>query len=182
MRCEKKGVFSLTGKNFLKGVGTYFFAEILCLFLALTLSAVGGAVTRVISAVCTAAVLICLCINFAVNRGKEDKKREIPNRIGRRFFWSISVSALFLLLGICLLLSRCAVLPDGFYRWYKIFDAPFLQLCNFFSRDVMTHTLSWGAAVFLAVLNFLPFAVTWVTYDLTRKGFVPEELIYERKK
>lgn len=86
MRCEKKGVFSLTGKNFLKGVGTYFFAEILCLFLALTLSAVGGAVTRVISAVCTAAVLICLCINFAVNRGKEDKKREIPNRIGRRFF------------------------------------------------------------------------------------------------
>ena len=33
-------------KNFAKGLGTYFFAEVLCLFLAVTLSAVGGGLFR----------------------------------------------------------------------------------------------------------------------------------------
>ena len=47
-------------KNFAKGLGTYFFAEVLCLFLAVTLSAVGGGLFRLISCICTIAVLVCV--------------------------------------------------------------------------------------------------------------------------
>ena len=88
----------------------------------------------------------------------------------------------FLLLGISLLLARAGVLPDTWYRWYKLLNAPFLQLCNLCSADVTASSLSWGKTVFLAVWNLLPPAVVWVTYALARSGFLPEELQYQRKK
>lgn len=169
-------------KNFARAIGTYLFADILCLFLALTLSAIGGTLFRVISAVCTVAVLICLCINFAVNRAKADKLSQIENTPLRRLWLSGSVSLIFVVLGICLLLARAGVLPETFYRWYKLADAPFLQVCNLFSADVTADTLSWGGAVCLALLNLLPFVVTWITYTLTRKGVTPEEFQYRRRK
>lgn len=65
-------------KNFAKGLGTYFFAEVLCLFLAVTLSAVGGGLFRLISCICTIAVLVCVCVNYALNRAKEDQHRKRP--------------------------------------------------------------------------------------------------------
>ena len=68
-------------KNFAKGLGTYFFAEVLCLFLAVTLSAVGGGLFRLISCICTIAVLVCVCVNYALNRAKEDQHRKLPNTI-----------------------------------------------------------------------------------------------------
>ena len=52
-------------KNFAKALGSDLFAEILCLFLAVTLSAVGGGLFRLISCICTIAVLICVCVNYA---------------------------------------------------------------------------------------------------------------------
>ena len=52
-------------KNFAKALGSDLFAEILCLFLAVTLSAVGGGLFRFISCICTIAVLICVCVNYA---------------------------------------------------------------------------------------------------------------------
>ena len=39
-------------KNFAKALGSDLFAEILCLFLAVTLSAVGGGLFRFISCIC----------------------------------------------------------------------------------------------------------------------------------
>lgn len=169
-------------KNFMKGIGNYFFAEALCLFLALTLSAIGGAIARIVSCICTIGVLVCLCINFAVNRGKSDKKANIPDGNSRRLLHSLAASVIFLLLGICLLLAKGGILPAQFYRWYKLLDAPFLQLCNLFCKDITAASLSWSSAVILAATNLLPFAVTWISYTLTRKGFVPEELQYQNKK
>ena len=66
-------------KNWMKGFGIYLFAEILCLFLALTLSAVGGGLFRLISCICTIAVLICLCVNYAYNRAAADRKSKVPD-------------------------------------------------------------------------------------------------------
>lgn len=66
-------------KNFAKALGSDLFAEILCLFLAVTLSAVGGGLFRLISCICTIAVLVCVCVNYALSRSREDqhKKRKI---------------------------------------------------------------------------------------------------------
>ena len=123
-------------KNFAKGLGTYFFAEVLCLFLAVTLSAVGGGLFRLISCICTIAVLVCVCVNYALNRAKEDQHRKLPNTIGRQLFYSVAAALPFLVLGLTLCLAKAGVLPEHWYRWYKLLDAPFLQLCNLCSMDV----------------------------------------------
>ncbi len=169
-------------KNFAKGLGNYLFAEALCLFLAVTLSAVGGGLFRLVSCICTIAVLICVCVNYALNRSGADRHQKRENTVGLQLFYSIAAGLPFLLLGISLLLARAGVLPDLWYRWYKLLDAPFLQLCNLCSKDVTASSLSWGQTAFLAVWNLLPMAVVWVTYVLDRNGFLPEELQYQRKK
>lgn len=62
-------------KNFAKALGSDLFAEILCLFLAVTLSAVGGGLFRLISCICTIAVLVCVCVNYALSRSREDQHK-----------------------------------------------------------------------------------------------------------
>ena len=99
-------------KNFAKGLGTYFFAEVLCLFLAVTLSAVGGGLFRLISCICTIAVLVCVCVNYALNRAKEDQHRKLPNTIGRQLFYSVAAALPFLVLGLTLCLAKAGVLPE----------------------------------------------------------------------
>jgi len=166
---DRKG--DVMGKNFAKGIGMYFFAEILCLFLALTLSALGGTIWRIVSCICTMGIFVCLCINYAYNRAEMDRK--------------ISVSSVFaplipLLLGIVLILAKAGVVPAGYYRWYKLLDAPFLQLCNLCSMDVTAAALSWGETIFLAMMNLLPFVTVWVTYTVVRKGVRLEEIQYRK--
>ena len=117
-------------KNFAKALGSDLFAEILCLFLAVTLSAVGGGLFRLISCICTIAVLVCVCVNYALSRSREDQHKKRKNTIAVQLFYSGSVLLPFLLLGISLLLARAGVLPGTWYRWYKLLNAPFLQLCN----------------------------------------------------
>lgn len=168
-------------KNFAKAIGTYFFAEILCLFLALTLSAIGGGLARLISCICTIGILVCLCINFAFNRAKADQHQKIDGTVLRRFLLSGAVTLPYVIWGICLLLARGGILPGTFYRWYKLLTAPFLQLCNLFSADVTAAALSWGEAGILVLADLLPFVVVWLTYTLTRRGFAPEELLYRKK-
>ena len=168
-------------KNFAKAIGTYFFAEILCLFLALTLSAIGGGLAQLISCICTIGILVCLCINFAFNRAKTDQHQKIDGTVLRRFLLSGAVTLPYVIWGICLLLARGGILPGTFYRWYKLLAAPFWQLCNLFSADVTAATLSWGKAGILVLADLLPFVVVWLTYTLTRRGFAPEELLYRKK-
>ena len=98
-------------KNFAKALGSDLFAEILCLFLAVTLSAVGGGLFRLISCICTIAVLVCVCVNYALSRSREDQHKKRKNTIAVQLFYSGSVLLPFLLLGISLLLARAGVLP-----------------------------------------------------------------------
>ena len=163
-----------------KAIGTYFFAEALCLFLALTLSAVGGGLLRIISCICTISVLICLYVNFAINRAKEDRHAKLEHTSVRCLILSSAAAIPYLISGTGLLLSRGGILPDSFYRWYKLLDAPFLQLCNLCSADIMASSLSWDETIFLTLCNLLPFAVVWLTYTLAQKGVLPEEWQYQK--
>lgn len=175
---DRKG--DVMGKNFSKGIGMYFFAEILCLFLALTLSALGGTIWRIVSCICTMGIFVCLCINYAYNRAEMDRKISVPSSIGIRCFYGGAVTLIPLLLGIVLILAKAGVVPAGYYRWYKLLDAPFLQLCNLCSMDVTAAALSWGETIFLAMMNLLPFVTVWVTYTVVRKGVRLEEIQYRK--
>lgn len=167
-------------KNFFKGIGVYAAAEVLCLFLALTLSAVGGSLLRLVSMVCTLGMLCCLCINYGWNRAKEDQKQKCDGVIWRGAVYGGVVSLPYILCGVFLCLARAGVVSASGYRWYKLADAPFLQLCNLFSQDITALSLTWGETVFLALCNLLPLVVVWLTYVLCQKGVVPEEFLYRR--
>lgn len=167
-------------KNFAKAIGTYLFAEILSLFLALTLSAVGGTLLRIISCICTIGVMLCLCINYAVNRANADRIAKRGNTPLRRFSLSGAVTLPYVLLGLCLVLAKCGLIPPTFYRWYKLLNAPFLQLCNLCSMDVTAASLSWGEVGLLFLVNFASFAAVWIAYSLTRKGVSIEEIQYRK--
>ncbi len=171
----------MDGKTFAKAIGNYFFTEVLCLFLALTLSAIGGTLLRIISMICTLGILLCIYINFAVNAANRDRLQKREAGLFRRIFLSTSVSLPYVLFGICLILAKLSVLPATFYRWYKLLDAPFLQLCNLFCADITIEAVSWGKVIVLAVLNLLPFLTVWVTYTLTRMGVTLETLQYKKK-
>lgn len=88
----------------------------------------------------------------------------------------------YLLLGIALILARAGVLPDTFFRWYKLLDAAFWQLCNIMSIDVQVSLLRWPQVIILAVLNLIPPAAVWISYRLTLAGFDPAELQYRKRR
>lgn len=172
----------LTVWNYLKGVGQYFLAEVLCLFLSVTFSALGGTVWRIVGCICNIGVLLCLCINYGYNRAEEDRRHYMDFTIGRCLFYSSSVSVIYIVLGVLLLLSRLEVLPTGFYRWYKLLDAPFLQLCNICSSEITADTLSYGQTALLCLVNLAPFLATAITYAIVRKGVDFTAMQYVHKK
>ncbi len=167
-------------RPFLTGIGQYAFTEILCLFIALTLSPFSGTLAKLISCICTIIIMICLCINYGAKRANEDRISHIENTVSRKAFLSASITLVFVILGLGLILARAGVLPDNYYRWYKLIDAPFLQLCNFVSSDIAASSLSWGQTLGLAACNLAPFLTTWITYELTRRGVSLEEIQYRK--
>lgn len=168
-------------QKWLKGIGMYFMTEILCLFLALTLSAVGGNLFRLISCVCTLGILICLYVNFGCRRAQEDQHQKKEHIYSRGLGLSAAAMMPYGIYGILLCLSKATIINAEFYRWYKLLNAPFLQLCNLFSREITSASLTWAETLFLALCNLLPFLVVWVTYVLVRKGVVLEEFLYRKK-
>ena len=169
-------------KNFARAAGYYLFAEALCLFLTLTLAVFHGTPVRAVSTICTIGVLICLCVNFAVRRGREDQRSKREDTARRGLLFSAMIGLPYLLLGIALILARAGVLPDTFFRWYKLLDAAFWQLCNIMSIDVQVSLLRWPQVIVLAVLNLIPPAAVWISYRLTLTGFDPAELQYRKRR
>ena len=159
-------------KNFARAAGYYLFAEALCLFLTLTLAVFHGTPVRA----------ICLCVNFAVRRGREDQRSKREDTARRGLLFSAMIGLPYLLLGIALILARAGVLPDTFFRWYKLLDAAFWQLCNIMSIDVQVSLLRWPQVIILAVLNLIPPAAVWISYRLTLAGFDPAELQYRKRR
>ncbi len=167
-------------RTFLRALGQYLFAEMLCLFLALTLSALGGTLWRIVSCICTFGVMLCIYVNFGIKRANEDRICHEKDTMKRRFFLSFSATIPFLIVGLLLILARAGLFPEGYYRFYKLLDAPFLQLCNFFCSDTSALALSWGRTIVLVLFNFVPFLAVWISYFVTRKEISFAALQYKK--
>lgn len=166
-------------KYLLYGIGYYLFTEILCLFLALTLSAMGGTLLRIISMICTMGVQICLYVNFGVTQGKKIRLRHESYGIFSQFFMSLCAAFPYIILGIVLLLAHGGQVADGFYRWYKLLNAPQLQLCNIFCDDISASALTLGQTLMLSLLTLIPLGVTWIASVFSYKGISSEDLQYK---
>lgn len=170
------------GKTFFKSIGYYFFAEILCLFLTVTLIMLGNLFFKIICVLCCIGVLICLMINYAINCEKENRKCGRNQGIKPALIAGLAASSVYILLYILLLLAKLQILPDSFYRIYKIFNAPFMTLLNFLESGVLASELSLISIILFFILSLIPMLTVMISYTLSAKDMIPEDFMFQRQK
>lgn len=152
-------------------------AEILSLFLGLTLAGSSSVFMRSVSAVCTAGILICLTVNYAMSVAKEDLRLERVNGTktpaAAAFALGGIMSAPSIISWIILKISHISGSFD-FYRWHKLLNAYFLQLYNFINSDAETAALTPGQVNIMLLPAFIPFAAFIAAYFLVYKGVISE--------
>ncbi len=155
--------------------------EILTLFINLTLSVFTGTVFRVISSICTVGILLALMIQAGCSIGAADKKAQNAGEKGTApVIAGITASLPLCILWGLLLLEKCGIFPAGYYRFYKLLCAPFLQICNLFSADVTADTLPWAGVITLGLLSLLPAAAVVISRHMVMQGRQLEELMYRK--
>ena len=170
------------GKTYLKGIGYYFFAEFLCLFLTVTLVILGNLFFKILSAVCCMGILICLIINYAIYCEKEDRKYGLNQSMKRPFFLGMAASSVYLVLYGLLILAKLQILPDSFYRIYKLLCAPFMTLCNFMQPGILASELGILPPIVFFLLSLIPMATVLVAYTLCVHNIIPENFMFQKKK
>lgn len=158
-------------KDFCKILGFLLLSEILSLFLDLTLSFSSHTLLRLLTGLCTLGILTGLCAQGGVLYGSEEKKKKRPVSKIKPFFLSLTAILPGQICWMLLLCSRTGVLPDDFYRIYKLLCAPLLAVCNLFYDGILTSGIPvWELAV-LEILTLFPGAAVWAGYAAARKQF-----------
>lgn len=163
----------------IKAIAVYLAAEILCLFIGLTLAGSSNPVIRLISAVCTTGILVCLLASFALTTAKEDAKQEritgqsIPGY--EPYLSGAAASAPALISWIILFATHSGGGVD-FYRWHKIINGPFLQIYNLINSDASSAALTQGQILVMLPLIVIPAAAVIIPYLYSyRKEKSPEK-------
>ncbi len=169
------------GKFFIKGIGYYIFAELLCLFLVFSMGLMNNIFFRIVSLVCCLGIMVCLVINFAINCHKQVKEAGADEGILPAVITGTAASCPYLLLYALLLASKAGQLPDTFYRIYKILNAPSINLLNLISSDVLSGSLGAVQLVLLLLVALIPMVTGCAAYILCRKGIVPEDFLFVKK-
>lgn len=170
-------------KDYCKILGFLLFAEILTLFINLTLAFSGSAVFRIITSICTLGILTGLMAQAGHSIGKSDRSllKQNPDAVRPSKPLLLGMLAIFpfQLWWIFLALAKFGVIDGGFYRFYKLLCAPFLQVCNLICDDVTASSLPvWGLVV-LAVVPVIPYAAVMIAYRMTLHGESVENVMYQ---
>lgn len=145
---------------------TVIAADILSLFIGLTLAGSSTVIFRVISAVCTVGILVCVLGNFAAKTALADIKSARINKKKSSLImpWIMSISASFSAICSWLILRYSDI---DFYRWHKIINGYFIQIYNFINPDASSATLTTGQIFAMLPLAFVPAAVFLAGYYIT---------------
>lgn len=134
---------------------TVFAADVLSLFIGLTLAGSASTLVRIISAVCTTGILICLLGSFAVKSAQSDLKAK---RSGKQpefpfmpLLMGISASVPGIISWLTLKFSEI-----DFYRWHKLINGFFLQIYNFINPDASSAALTSEQIWIMLPLAFIP--------------------------
>ncbi len=150
-----------------------FSADILSLFIGLTLASSSTFIIRLISAVCTSLILAVLLSGLAVKTANADLKDERINnkKINIMLPVSMGITASFpAALSWCIL--RLSMGKFDFYRWHKLINGYFLQIYNFIEPDASSSALSAGEVNIMLILVFIPMIVFLTAYFLVYKGII----------
>lgn len=166
----------------LKGYASLIFAEILCLFINLTLAFSGSVLFRIISVFCTSVIFIGLICNYAYNTAKNDltiQRRMQIKLPGYRCYAAGGFMSLpYIILWIMLFLSKNGVI-GGFYKAYKLINGQFLQLYNLINDGVDVMTITQSDLIIMLLLAFVPFVSFVIAYKATYKGVDIEKIQYK---
>lgn len=157
-------------------LGYWILAEILTLFLNLTLAVSANALLRLVCAVCTVGILLALMVQGGYSAARADKKAHRGWSAVRMLSLGMSGSLAPLVFTGCLLAARLSGAAQDFYRIYKLLCAPFLPVCNLMCGDILTASVPMTEIAVLFVLSLLPAAAVCIAYDMTRRGKSPESL------
>lgn len=158
--------------RYLKVLGFTAAAEILSLFIGMTLATSSGTAMRLVSAVCTTGILVCFMANFALNCADSDLKSERNGggKINPLVHAATgAVASLPALISWILLLVSHKSGSFDFYRWHKLLNAYFLQIYNFINPDASTAALTSGQVMGMLALVIIPFASFVLPYFLAYK-------------
>lgn len=165
-------------KNFFKMLGLVFIAEILTMFIDLTLGFSSHFLLRCICGLCTVGILTGLCAQGGYLAGERDRRAKVPPSFKTPALLAAGAVLPGQICWVLLLLSRCGVLADDFYRIYKLLCAPLLPMCNLFSDGIVSSGLPLSGMLTLELLTLLPGVAAVITYNWTRSGKRAEDVLY----
>lgn len=165
-------------KKFFKMLGFVLLAETLTLFINLTLGFSSDTLLRIFCGVCTVGILVGLCAQGGYHIGEQDRRAKAKRSLRTPLLLGAAAILPGQICWVLLLLSRCGILADDFYRIYKILCAPLLPVCNLFSDGLTSSGLPAQGLVILELLTLLPGIGTAVAYVWTRDGKNPEDVLY----
>ncbi len=154
-------------------------AEILTLFINLTLGFSSAAAVRIIAAVCTIGILAGLLIQAGYSIALADKRAKRTKTGFRSVLLGITAILPYQICWVLLLLARLGVLADDFYRTYKLLCAPFLPVCNLFSEGVSAAGLPIIGLCTLQLLCWVPFLAVLCSYRATLQGKSIDSIMYK---
>jgi len=149
-------------------------ADILSLFVGLTLAGSANPLIRVVSAICGAGIMLCLMASLALKTAAGDLKDERTS--GTKT--SLLLPAGMTVTALTVPLASWLVLYIGrfdFYRWHKLINGWFIQVFNMLQPDASSAALTSGQIWAMLPLAFAPAAVFAVFYVLGYRGVISLE-------
>ena len=167
-------------KSVLKIFGFLILAEILTLFINLTLSFSGHLLLRLICSLCTCGILAGLCGQAGYSTAETYRRQHVELKKSQISGLGFVSSLPFAVCWVLLFCAKQNLINPEFYRTYKLLCAPFLNLCNMFSADVSALTLPVSGLITLLILSFLPMGSFCIACHATRNGKSLEQIIYHK--
>lgn len=165
-------------KSVLKIFGLLVLAEILTLFINLTLSFSGHLLLRMICSLCTCGILAGLCGQAGYSTAETHRKQHISVKKSSILGLGFISSLPFLICWILLFCAKQNLIRPDFYRIYKLLCAPFWNVCNMFSTDISAVSLPFSGLLTLLILSFLPMTAFCTAYYMTCHGKLAERIMY----
>lgn len=138
-------------------------ADILALFIGMTLAGSSSDFIRVISAVCTFGILICILGSFANKSAREDVKNQRAGIADTSTVmpWLMGLTASMPGI-ISWLILRFSSLD--FYRWHKLINGWFLQIYNMINSNASSAALTPQQTMIMLPFAAVPMIVFMVGY------------------
>ena len=141
-------------------------ADILSLFIALTLAGSGNLLIRIVSAVYTLGILICVLGTLGAKAAGTDIK---SGKFSTAHAVFMGAAASSVPLASWLVLLFTAGSSFDFYRWHKLINGWGLQLCNLINPDASANALSAAQIWLMLPVSAAPALVLSCAYIISRK-------------